>query len=373
MKQALPWVAVVALVVVMLDVGTPRGAGPPDPDDPSLLILGDPSLQVVEMDAADVPMVCPEPKACEADYLALLDKVLAQRDAADPATLLAGLAGLDPTAEAATDEDLAGTLARGTGLELLVEGLDERELLVVERSNEADSGVQQIRLGFEDPFVGVVEALFLMPGTPPPWAGLVVQPGKGRSLAQARDAVDGVRLASTGVAVLVVQPRIDGGDALESDLSLALLGAGVTLSGIRSYELLLARKYLRWRADVLPDRLALAVGPGSAEVGELAARLVEWAAYTGPEGADWLSLTDAGRPTGATAPGLVGLRSQLAGPVGLPGRLRRHPPDAPLAPVELAAFVRTSILPAPVVSSDPDPGPGIGADPGQPEAEHPQP
>jgi hypothetical protein len=373
MKQALPWIAVVAVVLVMLDVGAPRGEAPLDPDDPALQILGDPGLQVVEMHEADVPSDCPDPTACESDYLAFLEKVAAHRGVGDAGSLLAQLATLDPEADLPAPDDLVGALIRDTGLTPLLDGLDERELLVVERSNEAGSGIQQIRLGFEDPFVGVVEALFLMPGTPPPWAGLVVQPPRGGSLADGRDAVDGVRLASAGVAVLVIQPRIDGGDALESELSLGFLTAGVPLAGARIYELLLARKYLRWRIDVLPDRLALVVGIGGAEVGEVAARLADWAAYVGPDGADWLALTADGRPTGATVPGLVGLRAQLAGQAGLPSRLRRHPAGEPTPPADLAAFIRASILPPPLVDSDPNPGPAVGADLRQPEAEHADP
>lgn len=362
MRQALPWVLVVAAVLLMLDVGDPSGNQPVDPEDPLPLILGDPGLHVVEMDAADVPMDCPVPTTCDSDYRAFLERVAERRSPRDAGQLLSLLAELDPAVALPTEADLAVVAAREAGLDFLLEGLDERELLVVERSNEAGSGIQQIRLALEDPFVGVVEALFLVPGTGAPWSGLVVHPGGDGSLDSGRDAVDGAQLARSGVAVVVVQPRIDGGDALESELSLSFLNAGVSLVGVRAYEVLLARKYLRWRADVLPDRLALVVGPGAAEVGDLAARTATWVAYAGPARADWLALTSDGRPSGATVPGLVGLGTQLTddGTLGIP--VRRHEPGAPPLPAEVAAFIRGEVLPPPVQRSDLDPGPAVGAD-----------
>lgn len=373
MKQALPWILVVAAVLLMLDVGVPRGDAPADPDDPTLLILGDPGLQVVEMSAADVPMACPEPARCDSDYRAFVEKAAEHRSPRDAGQLLVELSGIDPAVEASTVDDLPATAVYDAGIDFLIAGLDERELLVVERSNEAGSGIQQIRLGFEDPFVGVLEALFLMPGTPAPWAGVVVHPGARGSLESGRDAVDGVELARAGVAVLVIQPRIDGGNALEEELSLRLLSAGSSLVGVRAYEALLARKYLRWRADVQPDRLALTVGPGAAEVGELAARLAGWVAYSGPADADWLALSEDGRPTGGTVPGLVGLTRQLTDPETLSFPSRRYPADPAPAPGERAAFVRETALPPPVQGSDLDPGPAVGADLRQREAEHADP
>ncbi len=365
MKQALPWILVVVAVLLMLDVGGPQGDQPADPDHPSLAIMGDPAIRVVEMDAADVPMDCPEPTRCDGDYRAFLEKVAEHRSPRDAGQLLESLAALDPTEERPPVDDLAVTIADEAGIDFLLDGLDDRELLVVERSNEASSGIQQIRLGFEDPFVGVLEGLFLMPGTPPPWAGVVVFPGAGGTLESGRDSVDAVELAGAGVAVLVVQPRLNGGEALEADLSLRLLSAGSSLSGLRAYEVVLARKYLRWRADVLADRLVLVTGPGAGEVGDLAARLGPWAGYAGPPGSDWLALGEDGRPTKATVPGLVGLL-QLDDDATLGFPVRRF--DG-AGPGQVAAFVRGAALPP----SDLDPGPAVGSDLGEPEAEHPDP
>jgi hypothetical protein len=239
---------VVVAVFALLRVGPRHGFEGEDPDDPALELRGMPGLEVVEMDAADIQLECDRPQRCDADYLAFLERAV----------------------------------ELGPGVGFLLEELDARELLLAERSNQPRDGIQQLDLVFEDPFVGIFEVLFLVPAGEPSWGGLVVHPLPDEDRIGAAKRVGGFALAAAGIAVAVVQPRLHGATPQpvqddETPASAQITAAGFSLAGLHAYELVLLRKYLRWRPDVDPARIGLVADGGAAD---RAVEMADWAVTT---------------------------------------------------------------------------------------------
>lgn len=343
MKRSLPWLLLVAGALALLDV-QPTGPGGKGGWAAGAQGHGATELQVVEMDSKDVPQSCPDPEDCDGDYGAFAEKAAGlapPRNASDLTLLLARAQGESPPPPT-TDIDRAA-VADALGVAFLLDGLDGRELLVVERSNVPRDGIQHLRLAFEDPWVGVFEALLVVAGTEPPWGGLVVHPGKGRTMEDAGDVADAAGLARAGVAVLVIQPRLDGGGEREGQVALSLLVSRTTMAGLRAYECLLARKYLRWRTDVDDDRIGLVAGDRASEVGEAALWLADWAAYSGDAEAAWIDAGEAGQPGGGSAPGLVGWGDAMRSGRQTPAL--RFPRGAPPSAADLSAFMLPLLAP----------------------------
>ena len=278
MKKILPWVALVVVVAALLDFG--GGSSDPGPWDETNAS----GLQVIEMELPDIQVACTDPPRCSEDYIGFLGVAV---EHARPRDEAAYDALFGPPAEQDDDDSapavdgvtLRDAVVEATGLAPLLEGLDERELLVAERSNTPGPTGHELRLIFEDPFVGVFEAMLLLPHGDGPHPVVVAHPGIGATLEDWRDRLGGP-LSAGGVGVLVLQPRALDAGRIGGDANAQLLRAGFTLIGLRIYETLLMRKYLRWLPDADPDRVGL-IGEGEgAAVGNLALRVEPgWAAY----------------------------------------------------------------------------------------------
>lgn len=224
MKAALPWIGVVLGVFALLvnDVPPEPGSG----NEVSVLAFASqPPRGLQEVGPAEIGLDCTDSPRCPDDYLGLVDRMTAD-----------GRSGAD----------------------WLLADLDARDLLYAELDNVPAGGIQQIRMVFEDPHVGVFEALLHVPSGEPPWSGAIAIPG--RNL-KAVDHPDRLALAAAGSMVLVLQPRGSDGGPTEARLGVQLAPVGLTLADLRAYEIALLRRYLAGRGDVVVASIALIPPP----------------------------------------------------------------------------------------------------------------
>ncbi|MCP4869228.1 MAG: hypothetical protein GY898_10980 [Proteobacteria bacterium] len=213
MKAALPWIGVVAAVFALLvnEVPPEPGSG----DETTVLNFASQAPKgLQEVDPDEIGVDCTDAPRCPDDYLGLVERM--SKD---------GQSGAD----------------------WLMTDLASRDLLYAELDNVPAGGIQQIRMVFEDPHVGVFEALLHVPSGQPPWSGTIAVPGRNRTAAEHPDRL---ALAEAGAMVIVLQPRGSDGGPTEARLGVQLAPVGLTLADLRAYEIALLRRYLAGRGDV---------------------------------------------------------------------------------------------------------------------------
>lgn len=197
--------------------------------------------------------------ACVGDYVALAESMLEEGfdlDACREATtayVLALLDGSEPLPDpldAWKDPwDLGEDVASAIGLDVLLEGIDGRPLLATRAASWSAGGATERRLLLTDPLVGTFEMRTLEPDGESAPDAVIGMPGHPLSADQVDDFLDqhhGRAYADAGYMVAVVSFRgYDSGPA-EHLATTSLLCAGLSMMAIRSYETLLADKYLRW-------------------------------------------------------------------------------------------------------------------------------
>jgi hypothetical protein len=211
-KSALPWIAVVLGVFSLLTLELPRQG--PNPEEGSPAGLHEVEARVIRLECTDSPR-------CANDYLGLVDKM--------------------------TDGTRAG---RGW----LFDGSETRSAIFAEIDNVPEGGIQQIRMVFEDDYVGIFEALLHIPSGHPPWKAAIAVPGRNQTAA---DYPGRLAIAEAGTLLLVLQPRGSDGGATEARLRVELAPVELTLADLRDYEVALLRRYLRFRGDILRSPIEL--------------------------------------------------------------------------------------------------------------------
>ena len=122
---------------------------------------------------------------------------------------------------------------------------------------------------FSDPLVGTFEVVLALPDGPGPFPGIVMHPGHFEGAYAHLQNYYGVELLEAGFALLTITPRAYDGWTQEDRVTRSLLRNGFTFVGLRAYELLLARKYLRFREDV--GRVGLLGHSGGSATGNVLA------------------------------------------------------------------------------------------------------
>jgi hypothetical protein len=230
-------------------------------------------LRVEQVEDPGATWACAdEPAACTADYLAFPAMFPEEARPVSAAAIEAAVAAIEDGEVAILDEvgagDLAATLGAALNMDFLIEGLDERLLAV---TLVEGTGTER-RLLFADPFVGTFQVRLLLPGSEPPWAGVLALHGHGQESADVLDDLFGRDYAADGLALATLDFRAMGADASEDEAVRALLEQGFTLEALRIYESLLVLKYLRWLPEVDGARLAVVGHSGGSVAWNLAIR-----------------------------------------------------------------------------------------------------
>ncbi|MCP4869215.1 MAG: hypothetical protein GY898_10910 [Proteobacteria bacterium] len=247
-----------ALAVVVIGCGTPAPepvAPPPDPTDET---------------PASNASGCPSDDVCVAPYEAFIGKAAAFARPVTDAALTEQLAAItaantNTVQERPTPEALRAGLIDAANLGPLLADLAPRSPVMT----VGEGGAVII----EDPWIGLLEGLLLLPPGGDPVGGVVAHPGHGETAEQHIAQRGGRELADAGLAVLVVRPRAHAGDEVSAALARTLLLAGHSLVGLRTYEVLVAARALGAHPRVDPARIGLHGHSGGSVVGHLAVRV----------------------------------------------------------------------------------------------------
>ena len=268
--------------IPLLAVAACSGAATPDAG----------SLKVVASDDSSADWSCVAPESCKADYLGFstiaVDHAAPISEAALEQQLLNLDAGAVPLMASLTATELTDRTLDGLAVRFLRDGVDGRELDVITTARSDTATYHEEDLLFRDPFVGTFKAILLTPKTTGPFPAILALHGHGGDAANYRDQFGGTGYPEHGYAVLMITSRAMGIDADEHEVSHALMRSGFTLMGLRTYEALLGLKYLRWRRDVVHDRIGLIGHSGGSSTGNLLVRFEPgFRAYVSDHQVDW--------------------------------------------------------------------------------------
>jgi hypothetical protein len=168
------------------------------------------------------------------------------------------------------EDRLASRIRTALAMDDLLEGLEERTLLVAILDETRRSGLLERRLLFGDEVVGSFEALLLMPlepASPPAVIGLHGHRDSARVFAA---EFMGYELARRGLGVLIPDLRAHDCSLGESRIAFELLRHGSTLMGLKVYETLLMAKYLNSLEEVDSRFIGLLGHSGGSSIADLA-------------------------------------------------------------------------------------------------------
>jgi len=177
---------------------------------------------------------------------------------------------------------LRDEIVDGSNLRFLLEGLDERELVVQPAGLSVGSFVSeegqsfpgtQIILAMHDPWVGTIQVVLLLPTTPGPHPVVIGHPGHFENAFAFRDNHDGANYPARDHALAMISPRAYDGYTTEDLVTRRALLGGFSMMAVRIYEVLLLHKLLRCRPDIDADRLGLIGHSGGSGVGNLVIRV----------------------------------------------------------------------------------------------------
>jgi hypothetical protein len=179
-------------------------------------------------------------------------------------------------------EALREVIIEATNMRFLIDGLDQRDLLVqpaglsegtfTTTEGQSYTGTEII-LALTDPWVGTIQVILLVPPGPGPHPVVIGHPGHFENAFGFRDLHDGASYPGRGHAIAIISPRAYDGYSTEDLATRSALLSGFSMMGVRMYELLLVHKMLRCRPDIDADRLGLIGHSGGSGVGNLMIRL----------------------------------------------------------------------------------------------------
>jgi len=151
-----------------------------------------------------------------------------------------------PTIPDPSPDEVRNAIAEGLNIGFLLDGIDERELIVTQLEKQRfDDYTRRVFL-FGDPYVGTFRVVMLAPDSYPNIGGCIIAlHGHGGS-ADAILSTVGEELVSEGYLLIAPDMRAMRNWTLEQDITLHLKYWGFELMGIRVYEALLTYKYLRY-------------------------------------------------------------------------------------------------------------------------------
>ena len=98
-------------------------------------------------------------------------------------------------------------LIEAMGIGFLREDIDRRLLKVTTVSRDAVEGYSELKLLFEDEFIGGMEGILLVPAGKGPFPAVIALHGHGGNAAQYRDEMRGSDFAKRGYVILMLTMR----------------------------------------------------------------------------------------------------------------------------------------------------------------------
>ncbi len=182
----------------------------------------------------------------------------------------------DPVAEGYLQDNdtLASLITKALNLDFLLDGINERELVVTTvRRSETDYYFKREMI-FSDPLVGDFQGILMTPKTEGPHSAVIAIHGHNETASSYIYYYDGEAYPKNGIALLALTMRADTADEAESQVSQSLLEAGFSFMALRVYETCLALKYLQYRPEFDNDRIGLIGHSGGSVTSNLTARIV---------------------------------------------------------------------------------------------------
>ncbi|HPQ67915.1 MAG TPA: hypothetical protein PKW95_02225 [bacterium] len=182
---------------------------------------------------------------------------------------------LDPVADnyLQDNDTLVSLITEAINLDFLLDGLNERELVVTTvRRSETDDYYEREMI-FSDPYVGDFQGILLTPKTEGPHPAVVAIHGHNETASHYIYYYDGEAYPESGIALLVLSMRADRADEVESQVSQSLLEAGFSFMALRVYETSLALKYLQYLPEIDNERIGLIGHSGGSVTSNLTARI----------------------------------------------------------------------------------------------------
>ena len=179
-----------------------------------------------------------------------------------------------------SNEQLAEAILDRSRIGWLVDGIETRSMRVSEVVRSDEPGARARQWQIEDPYVGRLRGVTLLPDGKGPFPAIVAAHGHTETEWDWINEHGGWELVERGFAVIVPTLRVNEADQDESDLTIYLLRSGMTFSGIRIYEHLLAQKFAASLPEVDPCRIGFIGHSGGSVAGNLTARVtVGFVAY----------------------------------------------------------------------------------------------
>ncbi len=227
---------------------------------------------------------CEDIRKCDEDYLRFAELAAKHADItmSQELDILGGdVNNLPPIySDPIKNQKLREMIIDALNIDFLLKGMDKRPLnaRVVEKV-ETKSRVKW-RILLSDPFVGDFELLYFTPNSAGPHPAVVAAHGHGESAESFATDFALHQFPDKGYALAVPTFRVMGADEYEDRLVRRLMVRGFTLMGIRVYEILLTKKYLRSQDKIRKDRIGLLGHSEGGVTGNLAVRIDDgFAAY----------------------------------------------------------------------------------------------
>lgn len=253
------------------------------------------------------PPACPERKTCIEPWREFAGKVSPRRPRLVTGWVEMSLAisAEHPRPEPVPAEELQAELVMSSGFGRDGANLRTRPVDAVLRSEQRTGALLRQQLILTDEWVGAFDVVVVRPDTDGALPAVVGYPDRGETVEQFLTDRHGYALAEADHVVLVIVPRVDGGDRTEDLASRLALEAGSAVVCGRATEALVARKYLLSRVDVTRRVSLLGHGHGSAVV-NLASRLEpEFTACVSDRTSSYREVSDDGFVLAEAAPVLA--------------------------------------------------------------------
>lgn len=224
---------------------------------------------------------CENPAGCIDDYLAFVGKAVDYVDPITEAELEQQLydmseGRIEQYTEPLPADVLASELITGLNNNFLLADMYQRLLrvTVIDRQDYQEGYDATIML-FTDPWIGTFKGILLVPEGKGPFPTVLAMHGHGSSAENFFWSHDGEEFPARRYAILAITLRAMGAGVPEDQVSRTLLLNGFALKALRSYESLLALRYLQYHPQVDNDRIGLIGHSGGSSTNNLTVRFAD--------------------------------------------------------------------------------------------------